>query len=34
MAILVLLIILFGVYPGSVMEMFESASKIIPGVMI
>jgi NADH-quinone oxidoreductase subunit M len=34
MAILVLLIILFGVYPGSVMEMFEYASKIIPGVMI
>jgi NADH-quinone oxidoreductase subunit M len=33
MAILVLLIILFGVYPGSVMEMFEYASTIIPGVM-
>ncbi|MCL7414641.1 MAG: NADH-quinone oxidoreductase subunit M [ANME-2 cluster archaeon] len=33
MAILVLLIILFGVYPGPVMDVFEYASKIIPGVM-
>lgn len=34
MAILVLLIILFGVYPGPVINVFEYASTIIPGVMI
>jgi proton-translocating NADH-quinone oxidoreductase chain M len=33
MAILVLLIILFGVYPGPVINIFEAASKIIPGVI-
>jgi proton-translocating NADH-quinone oxidoreductase chain M len=33
MAILVLLIILFGVYPGPVFDVFEYASTIIPGVM-
>jgi NADH:ubiquinone oxidoreductase subunit 4 (subunit M) len=29
----VLLIILIGVYPGPVMNIFEAASKIIPGVI-
>ena len=33
MAILVLLIIFFGVYPAPVMDVFEYASTIIPGVM-
>jgi proton-translocating NADH-quinone oxidoreductase chain M len=33
MAILVLLVILFGVYPGPVINIFEAASKIIPGVI-
>lgn len=34
MALLVLLIILFGVYPGPVINIFEAASKIIPGVIV
>ncbi|HUW66961.1 MAG TPA: NADH-quinone oxidoreductase subunit M [Candidatus Nanoarchaeia archaeon] len=33
MAILVLLVILFGVYPGPVIDIFDAASKIIPGVI-
>lgn len=33
MALLVLLIILFGVYPAPVMDVFEQASKILVGVM-